>query len=322
MPQLAVLLTRRWPDEIEQELVRSFDTTLSVHDEPLSAAALQQALREFDVICPTITDRIDAAVLDAGEVRVRAFCNFGAGTNHIDLAACRVRGIAVTNTPDVLTEETADIAITLALMCARRAGEGERRLRAGTWLGWSPTDMLGHRVSGKTLGIVGFGRIGQALARKARLGFGMNIIYSSSRRADVETEQALGATRRELDTLLAEADIVSLHVPGTAANIHMIDARRLALMKSTAIIINTARGGLIDEEALADHLEEGLIASAGLDVHEQEPKVSARLAGLENAVLLPHLGSATLETRVAMGRRVMDNILAIAADRKPPDSVA
>jgi lactate dehydrogenase-like 2-hydroxyacid dehydrogenase len=257
-----------------------------------------------------------------GPLRAKAVCNLGAGVSHIDLEACACAGLIVTNTPDVLTEDTADLAIMLALMCARRAGEGERLVRRDAWRGWAPTHHLGSRLSGKTMGIVGFGRIGQATARRARHGFGMNIIYASTRRAPEAIERDLAARHVGPDQIFAEADVVSLHVPGGASNRHLVDARRLSLMKRTAILVNTARGEIVDEEALIAALSGGRIASAGLDVYEDEPRMSPALRGLENAVLLPHLGSATGETRVAMGLRVLANLDAIAAGRAAPDRVA
>jgi lactate dehydrogenase-like 2-hydroxyacid dehydrogenase len=312
-------LTRRWPDAAQKAAARDFDVVLNEEDRPLSRKELGDALASFDVVCPTITDRIDAELLGSVPVRARALCNFGAGLNHIDVAACRAAGIIVTSTPDVLTEDTADTAIMLALMASRRAGEGERLIRAGGWSGWTPTQMLGTSLSGKTLGIVGFGRIGQAVARRGCHGFGMRVLYYARSAAPSAVTAEIGATWMQLDELLAAADIVSLHIPGGSATRHLIDARRLSLMKSGAILVNTARGDVIDEQALAAVLREGRIGGAGLDVYEREPEVAAELTGLDNAVLLPHLGSATLETRTAMGLRALANASAIAVGRVPPD---
>jgi lactate dehydrogenase-like 2-hydroxyacid dehydrogenase len=317
-----VLLTRRWPSAAETAIAAAFDATFNTEDRPLGAAAIAEALRSFDFVCPTVADRIDAEMLSGSSLRTKALCNFGVGVSHIDLQACAAAGVIVTNTPDVLTDDTADLAIMLALMCARRAGEGERLVRSDRWKGWAPTHLLGSRLSGKTMGIVGFGRIGQAVARRARRGFGMNIIYASTRRASEAVERELAALYVSLDQIFAGADIVSLHVPGGASNRHLADARRLALMKASAILVNTARGEIVDEEALAAALSCGDIAAAGLDVYENEPLICQPLRNLENVVLLPHLGSATEETRLAMGMRVLANLDAIAAGRTPPDRVA
>lgn len=322
MNRSKILLTRRWPAEVEAQLVHDHDVTLNLDDKPLGRDELAQALHRYDIICPTITDRFDHALLGNGPVRTRALCNFGAGTNHIDLDACRRLGIRVTNTPDVLTEDTADLAILLALMCARRAGEGERLVRAGQWSGWTPTQMLGQRMSGKIFGVIGFGRIGQATARRARHGFGMDVIYAARRPVAPEIAALSDARPATLETLLATADIISLHIPGGDGTRHMLDRHRLALMKPNAILVNTARGDVIDEEALADALEQGRLFAAGLDVHEREPAVSARLRERENVVLLPHLGSATSETRIAMGLRARENLEAVLRGDEPRDLVA
>ena len=270
---------------------------------------------------PTITDRITVELIAGASLRARALCNFGAGVNHIDLNACAGAGLLVTNTPDVLTDDTADLALLLALMCARRAGEGERLVRAGVWGGWAPTHLLGHRLSGKTLGIVGFGRIGQALARRACDGFGMKIVYASRNPANSSVEARLGANRLELDRLFATADVVSLHIPGGSATRGLVDGRLLSLMKPSAILVNTARGDILDEEALVNALRRGAIAAAGLDVYAREPDLSASLRELENVVLLPHLGSATTETRAAIGMRALANLNSIATGRGPLDPV-
>jgi lactate dehydrogenase-like 2-hydroxyacid dehydrogenase len=270
---------------------------------------------------PTITDRIDAKVLGDGSLKVIA--NYGAGFEHIDLDAAKAAGIVVSNTPGALTEATADIALTLILMAARRAGEGERELRAGRWTGWRPTHLLGQTLAGKTLGLVGFGRIAQATARRAREGFGMKITYHGRRRAEAEVEARFDAQyHADLGELLAACDVVSLHCPGGPATRHLINAERLGQMKPTAILINTARGSVVDEAALAQALETRRIAAAGLDVYEAEPAIHPALLALENAVLLPHLGSATIESRTSMGMQAADNLDAFFAGQEPADRIA
>ena len=276
-------------------------------------------MREFDILCPTVTDRIGPDLFDQPSCKVRLVCNYGAGFEHIDLAACKRHDIIVTNTPDILTDATAEIAILLMLMVARRAGEGERELRSGGWGGWRPTHMLGAPANGRTLGLIGFGRIAQATAKRAA-GLGMRVIYHARRRADAAVEQTLGAAYREqLGDLLAEADFVSLHCPGGPETAKLIDARRLAEMRPTAFLINTSRGSVIDEAALADALETGLIAGAGLDVYQNEPNIGPRLLGAPNVVVLPHLGSATAETRIAMGMRAVANFEHWIAGADCPD---
>ena len=318
-----VLLTRRWPSPVEHRLAERYDVWINQADEPLGADALADALKTQDAVCPTVSDVLDAAVLECSRGgAAKILGNYGVGVNHIDLEAARGLGLVVTNTPDVLTDATAELAILLMLMAARRAGEGERELRGGRWIGWRPTHMVGAQVTGKTLGVIGFGRIGQAAARKAHHGLGMRILYHSRRRADPQVEAETNAVFCEtLDELLAEADVVSLHMPGGAETRHLIDARRLSLMKPSAILINTARGPVVDEAALTAALAERRIAAAGLDVYEREPAVTPGLVALENVVLLPHLGSATAETRIAMGMKVADNLDAFFDGREPPDRV-
>jgi lactate dehydrogenase-like 2-hydroxyacid dehydrogenase len=317
-----LLVTRRLPAAVEQHLEAHFDARLNESDDPPDRAALAAAMTEYDAILPTITDRFDAELLSAPGSRVRIIGNFGAGIEHIDLDAARAAGIVVTNTPDALTEATADIAILLMLMAARRAGEGERELRAGRWTTWRPTHMLGQTLTGKTLGLVGFGRIAQATAARAAA-FGLQIIYFSRSAAPAEVEARLGAVRvGTLEDLAAAADIVSLHVPGGNATRHLVDAGLLARMKPTAILVNSARGPVVDEAALAAALQSGQIAAAGLDVYEHEPKVHPDLLALENVVLLPHLGSATIETRTAMGMQAAANLDAFFAGAEPPNRVA
>jgi lactate dehydrogenase-like 2-hydroxyacid dehydrogenase len=321
MKRLSMRITRRWPEPAEQAAGANFDVEYNRADVPLSRDALAQALERFDIICPTITDRIDASLLSSVRVRTRALCNFGAGVNHIDLDACRAAGIVVTNTPDVLTDDTADIAMTLALMAARRAGEGERRVRAAAWDGWSPMDMLGTRLTGKTLGVVGFGRIGQALARRAHHGFAMRIVYFSRNRVPASVEAEFSATWMDMEALMSRSDFVSLHMPGGDGTRHMIGADLIARMKPHGILINTARGDVIDEAALVAALAERRIGGAGLDVYAGEPRVSPALTALDNVALLPHLGSATWEARTAMGLRAVANAKTIAAGETPRDQV-
>jgi lactate dehydrogenase-like 2-hydroxyacid dehydrogenase len=304
-----ILLTRRWTGAVERYLSERFDVTLNQDDVPLDAAALRAAMREYDAICPTVTDRIDEHVLSAPQRRVQLVGNFGVGYNHIDIEAARRLGIRVSNTPDVLTDSTAELAILLLLMTTRRAGEAERELRAGRWTGWRPTHMMGQSLAGKTLGLIGFGRIAQATARKAHHGFGMRIAYNGRRPASAAIEGETGAQFIDsVDELVATSDVVSLHCPGGPATFHLINAQRLRRMQRHAVLINTARGSVVDEAALVEALRDNHIAAAGLDVYEDEPRVHPGLSALENVVLLPHLGSATVETRTAMGMRVAQNL--------------
>ncbi|MCW6529203.1 D-glycerate dehydrogenase [Sphingomonas sp. MMSM20] len=318
-----ILLTRRWPEAVEQRAAARFEVTLNPDDRPLSEAELAAAMRTHDALCPTITDRVTAAVLGVPDRRAGIVASYGVGYEHIDLAAARAAGIRVTNTPGVLTDATADLALTLILMTARRSGEGERELRAGAWTGWRPTHLLGQSLKGKRLGLVGFGRIAQATAKRARFGFGMEIAYYARRPAPADIADRLGARFvPDLGDLLADADFVSLHVPGGAETRHMIDRAALARMRPDAILINTARGDVVDEAALIAALQERRIAGAGLDVFAGEPNVSPALRVLDNAVLLPHLGSATRETREAMGLRVLANLEAWFDGKPTPDTVA
>lgn len=319
--RLVVTVTRRLPSTVEAALAERFEVRLNAHDLPLGPAGLRAALLSSDAVLCTVTDRIDAAVLAAEPLRTRVLANFGVGYEHIDLAAASARGVVVTNTPGVLTEDTAELAIALMLMAIRRLGEGERDLRAGAWAGWGPTHHLGRRLTGKTLGIVGMGRIGRAVARKAVLGLGMRLLYASRTPLPAGEAASLDAVRVDVDRVFAEADVVSLHVPGTEDTRHLVNARRLELMPPHGILVNTARGSVVDEEALADALERGIIAGAGLDVFVEEPKVPARLLALPNVVLLPHLGSATIEARTAMGMRAYENLVAWSEGREPPDRV-
>jgi len=304
-----VVVTRRLPEPVEKELSREFDARLNRDDRPLGPDGLQEALRTADALLCTVTDRLPAEILSAEPRRARLLANFGVGFNHIDTEAAKARGLAVSNTPDVLTEATADIAITLLLMASRRTGEGERHVRAGAWTGWRPTHMLGTQVSGKVLGLVGMGRIARAVARRAHHGFGMRVIFHDPYPPTPAEAAALGAEpRATLDQVLAEADFVSLHCPATPETRHLMNRERLARMRPGALLINTARGDVVDEAALVEALSNGTIAGAGLDVYEKEPQVSPALLAMENVVLLPHLGSATQETRIAMGMRALENL--------------
>jgi lactate dehydrogenase-like 2-hydroxyacid dehydrogenase len=316
-----ILLTRRWTDEVERYLAERYDVTLNERDVPLTADQLAAAMREYDAVCPTVSDAVTAAAIEQPGRRAKVLGNFGVGFNHIDIEAARRAGVTVTNTPDVLTDTTADLAITLMLMVSRRASEGERELRAGRWIGWRPTHLLGTDISGKTLGLIGFGRIAQSTARRAHHGFGMRIVYNSRRRVAADIEAQCGAQYiAEVDELLAASDVVSLHCPGGTETHHLIDERRIAKMRPGAILVNTARGPVVDEAALVKALTAGRIR-AGLDVYESEPKLAPGLAELENVVLLPHLGSNTLETRTAMGMRVATNLERFFAGETPPDRV-
>ena len=323
MTRPRILVTRRWPQAVETKMAEGFDLTLNTSDRPLTEPELKDALGQYDAVLPTVTDRLPAAVFDRASTRTRILANYGVGFAHIDTAAAKERGIAVTNTPDVLSECTADIAMTLLLMVARRAGEGERELREGRWTGWRPTHLIGTKVSGATLGIIGFGRIGQAMAQRAHFGFGMNILVQNRSPVPPEVLARYNATQvASIDDLLPQCDFVSLHCPGGAANRHLINARRLDLMRPTAFLINTARGEVVDEHALAQSLWFNTIGGAGLDVFEREPAVPDALLNADNLVLLPHLGSATRETREAMGFRVLDNLTAFFDGRAPRDRVA
>jgi glyoxylate reductase len=316
-----VIVTRKLPDVIETRMMELFDTRLNPDDTPLSAAQLVAAVQQADVLVPTVTDRIDSAVLAQAGPRLKLIASFGTGVDHIDVATARQRGIIVTNTPGVLTEDTADMTMALILAVSRRLVEGERLVRQGKWQGWGPTFMLGHRLWGKRLGIVGMGRIGQAVARRAR-GFGLSIHYHNRRRVAEEVEQELEATYWEsLDQMLARMDIISVNCPHTPATFHLLSARRLKLMRPSAVIVNTARGEVIDEDALVRMLVAKELAGAGLDVFEHEPAINPKLLRLDNVVLLPHMGSATLEGRIDMGEKVIINIKTFADGHRPPDRV-
>jgi glyoxylate reductase len=323
MTRPRVLVTRRWPAAVEAKMAQAFDLHLNTSDVPLTQSDLRDAMGQYDAILPTVTDRLPAAVFDGAATRTRILANYGVGFAHIDTDAAKTRGITVTNTPDVLSECTADIAMTLMLMVARRAGEGERELRDGRWTGWRPTHLIGTKVSGATLGIIGFGRIGQAMAQRAHFGFGMKVVVQNRSPVAPEVLARYGAVQvATVEELLPQCDFVSLHCPGGAANRHLINSQRLDLMRPGAFLINTARGEVVDEHALAQALWFGTIGGAGLDVFEREPKIPDALLGADNLVLLPHLGSATRETREAMGFRVLDNLTAFFNGDAPRDRVA
>lgn len=314
-----ILISRRWPEAVEARLAARYDVTLNPNDLPLSEAAFRAAMIEYDALCPTVSDRITTLVVATPNARVRIIANYGAGFEHIDLAAAKAAGVVVTNTPDVLTDATADLALLLMMMASRRAGEGERELRAGRWTGWRPTHLLGQSLAGKTLGLVGYGRIARATAERARAALGMRIAYHSRRRAEDEGDAVYHPT---LEGLAAVADVLSLHTPGGPETHHMIDEALLRRMKRGAILINTARGSVVAEEDLARALTDGVIGAAGLDVYQDEPRIHPALLAVPNAVLLPHLGSATLETRTAMGMRVADNLNRFFDGEPPLDRVA
>jgi glyoxylate reductase len=319
-----VIVTRKLPDGVETRMRELFDTRLNETDAPMSQAALGEAMKAADVLVPTVTDRIDAALIEQAGSQLKLIASFGNGVDNIDVDAALRRGIAVTNTPGVLTDDTADMTLALILAVSRRIVEGANTLTAGEWTGWSPTWMLGSRIAGKRLGIVGMGRIGQAVARRAKA-FGLSIHYHNRRRAPVAIEDELEMTYWEsLDQMLARMDIVSVNCPHTPATYHLLSARRLKLLRPNAIVVNTARGEIIDENALTRMLEAGEIAGAGLDVFEHEPAVSNKLLRLARAgkvTLLPHMGSATAEGRMDMGEKVIVNIRAFMDGHSPPDRV-
>ena len=314
---LKLLITRRLPDSVLETAHRHFDVTLRDSAAPLDADELRGALRDYDLILPTLGDPFLADVFaDVPAPRARILANFGVGYNHIDVVAARAAGVIVTNTPGAVTDATADIALTLILMTARRAGEGERILRAGGWGGWTPTQMLGHPVTGATLAIIGMGRIGQAIARRCHYGFGMSVIYHNRSARDLD----FPAVQVSLPQAMA-ADFVVVAVPGGAETHHMINADTLSHMRPDGIFINIARGDVVDETALLAALTSGQIAGAGLDVYEREPQITAGLTALENVTLLPHLGTAVLRVREAMGMMALDNLIAFAAGRTPPNAL-
>jgi lactate dehydrogenase-like 2-hydroxyacid dehydrogenase len=308
---------------VEEKLRHLYDVTLNETDRPLTADEFKAALQQYDAVCPTVCDSFPAEILNVENKRCKILANFGVGYNHIDIPAAKANGVIVTNTPDVLTQSTADIAMTLLLMTARRGAEGDRLVRAKKWTGWCPTHMLSSNVTGATLGLIGFGRIGQAMARKAHHGFDMNIIYYNPSAANEYVTQDLQAKRcNTVEEVLTQADFVSLHCPAGANTKHLINAKTLKLMKPSAHLINTARGDVVDSIALCEALKNKQIAGAGLDVYENEPHIYEGFLALENVELLPHLGSATLETRTAMGEKVLANLAAYFAGDTLPDRVA
>ena len=321
MTRPSIFVTRRWPSPAEEALSALFDVTFNADDRPLSKDELMAGVASHDMAAPTVSDVIDADVVAAGAAgRCRMIANYGVGVNHIDLVSAAAHGIAVSNTPGVLTDATADLTLTLMLMLSRRAGEGERELRAGAWNGWGPTHLVGRQMTGKTLGIIGMGRIGQAVARRAHFGFGMDVVFQN--RSAVTSGAGVGARQlASVAEVCAASDYVSLHCAATAETRHILGADALAAMSPDAYVINTARGDVVDEAALVAALESGAIAGAGLDVFQGEPVVNPAILAAPNTVLLPHLGSATQETRVAMGMKVVENARAFAAGTPLPDPV-
>jgi lactate dehydrogenase-like 2-hydroxyacid dehydrogenase len=316
-----VIVTRKLPDSVETRMRELFDAELNLTDEPFSPERLADALARADALAPTITDTLSEAVLAGAGEKLKLIANFGAGVDHIDIAAANARGVTVTNTPGVLTEDTADLTMALMMTVARRIVEGANVIQNGEFKGWSPTWMMGRRITGKRLGIIGMGRIGAAVARRAKA-FGLQIHYHNRKPVSPVIAEELEATYWDsLDQMMARMDIVTVHCPHTPATYHLLSARRLKLLQPHAIIVNTARGEIIDENALADLLAEDKIAGAGLDVFEFEPAVNPKLLNLPNAVLLPHLGSATVEARVAMGEKVIINIKTWMDGHRPPDRV-
>ena len=323
MTKHKVIVTRKWPAAVEAQLLERYDVQLNSTDKPMTADELKTALQTADALLPTVTDPITADVLGVANKRTKIIGNFGVGYNNIDIEAAKREGIVVTNTPHVLTDCTADIAMLLLLMSARRASEGDRLVRNKQWIGWAPTHLIGQKVTGKTLGLIGFGRIAQAMAKKAHHGFGMTILCYAQHEPAPDTLKEYQATYyATVEEVLAEADFISLHCPGGAATKHLINEQRLRLMRPSAHLINTARGDVVDSKALIKALKERWIAGAGLDVYEGEPNIDPGFLELDNVALLPHLGSATEETRVAMGKRVLDNIADFFAGREPGDRVA
>jgi len=316
-----VVVTRRLPEAIETRMMELFDTRLNASDEPMTKADLIEAVKIAHVLVPTVTDRIDAAVLAHANPDLRLIANYGTGVDNIDVDAAYKRGITVTNTPGVLTEDTADMTMALVLAVARRVVEGEQLARSGEWTGWSPTAMLGHRIHGKRIGILGMGRIGTAVARRAR-GFGLAVHYHNRNRVHPSVEAELEATFWDsLDQMLARVDVISVNCPHTPATYHLLSARRLKLLRPHAFIVNTSRGEVIDELALTRMLRDREIAGAGLDVFEHEPAINPKLRELPNVVLLPHMGSATIEGRLDMGEKVLINMKTFVDGHRPPDRV-
>ena len=312
-------LTRPLPQAVEARATAAFDVDIRPSNDPLSPDELRRALRDYDIVMPTLGDRFQADVFaDVPKPRCKLLANFGVGYNHIDVEAAQAHGVAVSNTPGAVTDATADIAMTLILMTARRAGEGERMVRAGQWAGWHPTQMLGLHVTGRTLGVIGMGRIGQAIARRCHFGFGMDVRYVARSEKDLEFPAVRDT---DMESLAAHSDIVVVAVPGGAETHHLIDAAVFAAMRAHAVFVNIARGDVVDEAALIAALQGGAFAGAGLDVYEFEPKVPDALIAMENVTLLPHLGTAALNVRTDMGMMVMDNVQAFAEGRDLPNAV-
>ena len=317
--KLSIFVTRRWPQAAEAALGEHFDVTLNDGDKPLSRDALIDGFASHDIAAPTVSDKIDAEIVAAGAAgKCRLISNYGVGVNHIDLAAAAAHDIPVTNTPGVLTDATADITMTLMLMLCRRAGEGERELRAGEWTGWRPTHLVGRALSGRTLGIIGMGRIGRAVAHRAHFGFGMDVVFQN--RSPIADGAGVGGRQlTDVAAVCAASDFVSLHCAATTETANIMNADAIAAMRPGGYLINTARGDVVDETALAKALHDGVIGGAGLDVFQGEPQINQALLSAPNTVLLPHLGSATEETRVAMGIKVVENARAFAAGFALPD---
>ncbi len=324
MSKPKVLLTRRWPEEAEAKAKELFDVTLNEDDHKMSVEELKQAMKDYDGVCPTVSDfQINEEILSVEGRRCKVLNNYGVGFNNIDTEAAKAAGVVVTNTPEVLTDCTADIAMTLLLMVSRRAAEGERLIRNKEWDGWCPTHFLARKPTGKKLGFIGFGRIAQAVATKAHFGFGMSISFYDPYPPKQEVVDKYSATKYDtIEEVLKDSDYVTLHCPGGGANTKLMNAERFAQMKSSAFLINTARGDVVDEAALVEALQNNVIAGAGLDVFEKEPTVTEALLSMDNVVMLPHLGSATTETRVAMGLRSLENAEAFFAGKEPRDRVA
>ncbi len=316
-----VVVTRKLPDPVETRMRELFDTELNPTDRAMTPDELVEALQRADVLVPTVTDRIDSRILSRAGPNLRLIANFGAGVDNIDVATANARGVTVTNTPGVLTEDTADMTMALILAAARRVVEGAQVVQTGGFSGWSPTWMLGRRIAGKRLGIIGMGRIGQAVARRAKA-FGLSIHYHNRKPVSPRIAEELEATYWEsLDQMMARMDVISINCPHTPGTFHLLSARRLKLLQPHAIVVNTARGEVIDEPALANMLARGEIAGAGLDVYENEPAINPKLLKLPNVVLLPHMGSATVESRIDMGEKVIINIKTFMDGHRPPDRV-
>ena len=321
MSKPKVIVTRKWPEPVEAQLKELYDVQLNENDVAMTPDEMKAALANCDAFCPTVTDPVNADLLGTADISAKIIASYGVGFNHIDLDAAKARGLTVTNTPEVLTDCTADIAMGLLLSAARRIGEGERHLRNGEWTGWRPTHMMATKVTGKTLGCIGFGRIAQATAARAHFGFGMKIIFSDPYPPSQEVMNKFGATQMSVEEVLQQADFVSLHCPGGKDTYHLLNDERIGMMQKHAVLVNSARGDVIDNQALIKALKNGTIAGAGLDVFEGEPKLDPGFLDCENAVLLPHLGSASIETRIAMGERVLENLKAFFAGDTPRDKL-